>query len=157
MQSDTTSTSKAAVPIPVYRELAAELQAAQAKIIQLQNQNDRLVKENKILAEELENLFNAYNQSQETIKEAHEQSQSIINTSQERLRTLFQPPKTKEQQEIVVDESQITRPTIESAAVPPEMTETAPLNRSWMTLLICMIVLISFSAGYFLIKASQKR
>ncbi len=149
MQSDTTSTSKAAVPIPVYRELAAELQAAQAKIIQLQNQNDRLVKENKLLTEEFETIFNAYSQSQKTIKE-----------SQERLRALFQPSKVNEQEEVVIDESEIARhrvETVQSATVPPEMTETAPLNRSWMTVLICVIVIISFGAGYLLIKASQQR
>lgn len=157
MQSETIGTSKAAVPIPVYRELAAELQAAQAKIIQLQHQNDRLAQENKVLAEELENVFNAHYQSQKTIREAQEQSRSLINASQERVKTLFQPPQTQEQQEVVVDESQINRPTIESASPSPGLTESAPLNRGWFTLLICVIVIISFGAGYLLIKASQQR
>ncbi|PLS69652.1 MAG: hypothetical protein CV045_00820 [Cyanobacteria bacterium M5B4] len=167
MQSDTIGTSKAAVPIPVYRELAAELQAAQAKIIQLQSQNDRLAKQNQVLTAEIQTIINAHHQSQAIIREAQELNQATINQAQEqsyttinqaqaKIEALFQTPKPKEQEEVVIDESQIAHRTVEPASMPGEMTETAPLNRGWLVLLISVIVIISFGAGYLIIKASQR-
>ncbi len=168
MQSDTIGTSKAAVPIPVYRELAAELQAAQAKIIQLQNQNDRLTKQNQILIDALETIVNAHNQSQDRISaqlqaiiQAQTDSREQVRSAQERLQALLQPPQSHEQREVVIDEAEIAShrveavETIESSSVLPEITDTAPLNRGWLILLICAIVIISFGAGYLLITANR--
>jgi len=52
----TTSQSgyQASVPVTVYRELAAELQSAQAKLSFFQLQNDQLTKQNQMLLQEFE-------------------------------------------------------------------------------------------------------
>ncbi len=152
MQSDTIGKSKAGVPIPIYRELAAELQAAQAKIVQLQQQNDRLTRHNQALQEELQAILTA-----------HSHTHSAILAAQERLTSLFPPPQTKEEQEIVIDTPEDIRPaavvtqTVAPSAPQVTLTESVPLNRSWLLLLVTVIVLVSFGAGYFLIRAGQRR
>ncbi|MCS6959023.1 MAG: hypothetical protein RMK91_03135 [Pseudanabaenaceae cyanobacterium SKYGB_i_bin29] len=150
MQSDTVGKSKAGVPIPIYRELAAELQAAQAKIVQLQQQNDRLTRQNQALQEELQAILSAHNQTH-----------MVVLAAQDRLNSLFPPPQTGEEQEIVIDpETEVPPEAVVAQTVAPTpvpMTESVPLNRTWLILLVAGILIVSFGAGYFLIKAGQKR
>jgi cobalamin biosynthesis Mg chelatase CobN len=71
--STTTQNYSPSVPLSVYRELAAELQAAQAKINALTAQNQQIVQENQLLRQEiakavqsvlhLQNLLDASSQS----------------------------------------------------------------------------------------------
>lgn len=49
----------ATVPLSVYRDLAAELQAAQAHIQQLTAQNQQIVRENQLLRQEIANTVQA--------------------------------------------------------------------------------------------------
>ncbi|MEL6167037.1 MAG: hypothetical protein AAFR37_26060, partial [Cyanobacteria bacterium J06628_3] len=49
----------ASVPLSVYRELAAELQATQAAIHQLNQQNEHLAQENHVLRQEIAKTVNA--------------------------------------------------------------------------------------------------
>ncbi|MEL6163241.1 MAG: hypothetical protein AAFR37_05590 [Cyanobacteria bacterium J06628_3] len=49
----------ASVPLSVYRELAAELQATQAAIHQLNQQNEHLAQENNLLRQEIAKTVNA--------------------------------------------------------------------------------------------------
>jgi len=49
----------ASVPLSVYRELAAELQATQAAIHQLNQQNEHLAQENNVLRQEIAKTVNA--------------------------------------------------------------------------------------------------
>ena len=52
------------VPISVYRELAAELQAAKAMLDSLNSQNQQLVKQNQQLRQEVEKVLHATNNLQ---------------------------------------------------------------------------------------------
>ncbi|MCP2730863.1 hypothetical protein [Limnofasciculus baicalensis] len=55
------------VPISVYRELAAELQAAQAMLDSLNSQNQQLVKQNQQLRQEVEKVLNATHNLQQVV------------------------------------------------------------------------------------------
>lgn len=55
------------VPISVYRELAAELQAAQAKLDSLTAQNQQLVKQNQQLRQEVEKVVQSAQHLQQVI------------------------------------------------------------------------------------------
>ena len=55
------------VPISVYRELAAELQAAQAMLDSLNSQNQQLVKQNQQLRQEVEKVLHATHNLQQVV------------------------------------------------------------------------------------------
>ncbi|MBE9128845.1 MULTISPECIES: hypothetical protein [unclassified Coleofasciculus] len=55
------------VPISVYRELAAELQAAQAMLDSLNGQNKQLVKQNQQLRQEVENVLKSAQHLQQVV------------------------------------------------------------------------------------------
>lgn len=55
------------VPISVYRELAAELQAAQAMLDSLNGQNQQLVKQNQQLRQEVENVLKSAQHLQQVV------------------------------------------------------------------------------------------
>lgn len=59
--------SRPSVPISVYRELAAELQTAQAMLESLNNQNKQLVKQNKQLRQEVEKVVQSAQHLQQVI------------------------------------------------------------------------------------------
>ena len=61
----TTSQSgyQASVPVTVYRELAAELQSAQAKLSFFQLQNEQLTRQNQMLLQEFEAIAQSTDRS----------------------------------------------------------------------------------------------
>lgn len=61
------STYCPSVPISVYRELAAELQAAQAMLDSLNSQNQQLVKQNQQLRQEVEKVLHATHNLQQVV------------------------------------------------------------------------------------------
>jgi TolA-binding protein len=63
------STNKysASVPISVYRELAAELQAAQTTIDSLRSQNQQLVKQNQQLQQQVEKVVHSAQHLQQIV------------------------------------------------------------------------------------------
>jgi hypothetical protein len=69
----TTSQSgyQASVPVTVYRELAAELQSAQAKLSFFQLQNDQLTKQNQMLLQEFEAIAQSTDRVQSILTQSN--------------------------------------------------------------------------------------
>lgn len=71
---------ESSVPLSVYRQLAAELQAAQAAIHQLNFQNQHLAQENYVLRQEITNTVNAVLHLQNAV--THTNNTDTNNTAQ---------------------------------------------------------------------------
>lgn len=71
---------ESSVPLSVYRQLAAELQAAQAAIHQLNFQNEHLAQENYVLRQEITNTVNAVLHLQNSV--THTNNTDTNNTAQ---------------------------------------------------------------------------
>jgi len=72
----------ASVPLSVYRELAAELQATQAAIHQLNQQNEHLAQENHVLRQEIAKTVNAVIHLQNAVNySANTAYNNTVNTS----------------------------------------------------------------------------
>ncbi|WP_413165805.1 hypothetical protein ACL6C3_04770 [Capilliphycus salinus ALCB114379] len=73
--SETTNGYSPSVPISLYREVTAELQASKATLNSLRTQNQQLVQQNQQLRRELENLTQAAIQLQQAINTAQKANQ----------------------------------------------------------------------------------
>ncbi|NET06560.1 MAG: hypothetical protein F6K16_18030 [Symploca sp. SIO2B6] len=65
--STVASSYRPSVPISVYRELAAELQTARARLESLNNQNQQLVKQNQLLHQEVEKVVKSAQHLQQVV------------------------------------------------------------------------------------------
>ncbi len=66
------SPTAASVPIPVYRELANELQTAQAKLSFFQLQNEQLMRQNQQLIQSFENINQEMQRMQMLLSQSHQ-------------------------------------------------------------------------------------
>lgn len=68
MAGASSNAHRASVPITVYRELAAELQATQVQLESLHEQNQRLLQQNQQLRAEIDNVLNSTQQLQQVVR-----------------------------------------------------------------------------------------
>lgn len=71
----------ASVPLSVYRELAAELQATQVAIHQLNQQNEHLAQENHVLRQEIAKTVNAVLHLQNAVNFSNSEANVAYNSS----------------------------------------------------------------------------
>lgn len=162
------------VPISVYRELAAELQAAEGKLEALNAQNQQLVLQNQQLRQEIDKAVKYVLDIQQVVDAAGTVNQMPINTANFKpelsrpvsvprlMHRLSQP--LSPAQNAVVNPSYV--PTKEAKANTKVFTEqheegsnrrsqlesTSEISGWWLAITILLIMVTAFSAGYFIVK-----
>lgn len=171
----------ASVPLSVYRELAAELQATQAAIHQLTQQNEHLAQENHVLRQEIAKTVNAVMHLQNVVNySANTAYNQNFNTSVNQALS----SETKEKQQAYgnrqykhqnASPKRVKRPR--SSPAPHQVTEYfEPLGEPvfieeepasyyyedesefsqvsgwWLIFAIIMIIAMGFGAGYVVVR-----
>ncbi|MGE5660450.1 MAG: hypothetical protein ACM37W_28000 [Actinomycetota bacterium] len=169
------------VPISVYREVAAELQAAQAMLASLKAHNQQLTQQNQQLRQEIETVINAAQQLQQAVNAAQAGSQSgkvhlpsvqVHHFNLEPPQPLPVPPSPS---------SSLAEPTSASPAVALTFAEPEPptpllseqlfteepeapyrlrsqpktssdIGSLWLAVAMFLIVITAFGAGYWIVR-----
>lgn len=167
------------VPLYVYRELATELKATQAKLDALTIKNQQLVQENQLLRHEITQVVNSFIHLQKLVDyrakphftdtpHSHPETNHIPPTNQPR------PQATRSRQPVVPQASQhkIPQPdfplpvveihppisetlVMEEQAVdyyPTAASERKEINGWWLAIGIVLIMLTAFGAGYLVVR-----
>jgi cobalamin biosynthesis Mg chelatase CobN len=154
------------VPISVYRELAAELQATKTMLESVNTQNQQLQQENQVLRQEMESLVQhavklqhvlhpgiAATPSPAQINATHLASQIRTGQFSDRPSTTANPspafseaPHSDElSDELFTEQAEISQP--KSDRHPPK-----DLSSFWMTLVVVVIVITAFGAGFLVVR-----
>ena len=167
---------RASVPISVYRELAAELQATQAMMDSLNAQNQQLVQQNQKLRQEVakvlqstENLqkvftsFDSANQvsgevpSSRTVRQPEPrptapapQPRSTSSFPQDELTTpprqQLEPPRSPYRETLVIEQEE-RRPRRT-----PQSEGVSEVSGWWLIVAILLIVLTAFGTGFLIVR-----
>lgn len=155
------------VPISLYREVATELKAAQAKMESLTVQNQQLSQQNQQLRVEIERVVQSALQLRQTADaylpvNLPAQQASIAPSTLQGLELHFQPPTAPATAPNVV-----TPETLEPGVNTPrslfteqegKLRQAAPKERSaemggwWLAIVICLIVVTAFGTGFFIVR-----
>ncbi|MBF2063274.1 MAG: hypothetical protein IGS39_02400 [Calothrix sp. C42_A2020_038] len=160
------------VPLSVYRDLAAELQAAQAMVDSLSAQNQQLSQENQILRQEIAKVVNSVIQLQQSIQPKTSYNPEVHSTANHNKQN-YQPPVSQPRKPRPVASPKRTKV---NRVQPPEATpdyfpvsepvyieeqevryypyhHQKPETNGWALLLaILLIVLTAFGAGYLIVR-----
>jgi len=144
------SNQTASVPISVYRQLSAELQAAKAMLDTINGQNKTLTNENQVLRQELERVVRVAISANQVLGLPREDvptpPQNQAEKLAEHIRTVAQP--TEEavplSDELFTEEGMVVDNTPESS--PREVSGL------WKTLLIVAIIITAFGAGFAVVR-----
>lgn len=158
-----TANSTPSVPISVYRELAAELQATRAMVDSLNNKNHHLDRENQVLRQEMHRVVQSVmtlqpwvmpidTQTQTTdMRQRGSQTGATATPSWEetaaasaiaaKLRTPNDPSLTDQVTEVSATPHQVT-----------QMKKAGGLGGLWLTLTILVIIVTAFGAGFLIMK-----
>lgn len=156
------------VPISVYRELANELQAAQAMLNSLKVQNQQLTEQNQQLRQEFENVVQQAMHLQQAIASFQQLEEHTVPKTDSQAQVLISPhtniAETLESSHLEVvslsDRSESFTPEVSEnltreesrdrpAAKPERKSKTKSL---WLGITILAIMLAAFSAGYWVIR-----
>ncbi|MFL0648532.1 hypothetical protein [Cylindrospermopsis raciborskii] len=172
------------VPISVYRELVTELKAVQSKLDVVTNHNQKLVQENQYLLQEvnrvvqscleLQNLLDSKNDpgkySQEGLNKNYNTSPNPINsqnTPYDESKSLREQPihpthpknAPKPKSEGDKKNTQIknkTRTNFKTRSKPSNFVSRG-LNGWWLFLIILVVMVSGFSAGYLVVRPFLQR
>jgi len=157
----------ATVPLKVYRELAAELQATKAMLDSLHNQNQHLAQQNQVVRQEVDRMV----QSALTLQQALMSGNSLSTIPLQNL-----PPETaRSQAEALAAQIRPHRapapPPPSSAYLPetddannplltsqplPLLTKPEPsaneISGVWLWLIVISIIVTAFAAGFLVVK-----
>ncbi|OCR02190.1 hypothetical protein BCD67_06100 [Oscillatoriales cyanobacterium USR001] len=177
----TPNTYSPSVPISLYREVAAELQAAQAMMESLKTHNQQLVQQNQQLRREVETVVYAAVQLQQAINSAQAVTQ-IPLPQMPTVKTNFtpqpSPTSTHLQTATAIPETTSVAPSLELPFPFPEVEPTLPrtseklyteqperpyrirpqaqktpeLSGIWLKIAIVLIVVAAFSTGYWVVR-----
>lgn len=171
----------ASVPLSVYRELAAELQATQATIYQLNQQNEHLAQENNLLRQEIAKTINAVMHLQNAVnysvnttynKALNTSVNQVLSSENQEKRHASEKRKYKRQN---VSSKRVKHPR--SSPVPHHVTEyfeplpepvfieeepanyyyedeseLSQVSGWWLIFAIVMIIFMGFGAGYIVVR-----
>lgn len=171
-QSSTPANAYApSVPISVYRELAAELQATKAMLDSINTQNQQLTQQNQVLRRELGRVVQVALQLQQVLgpsqsspppardtakeaaqAEAHRIAEQIRATTAQQVPSTPQPPvpptptvSTNSTDALFTEEGQPNSPT--------PLTQTPKdLSGLWLLVVIVTIVITAFGAGFLFVR-----
>ncbi len=171
----------ASVPLSVYRDLAAELQAAQSVVDSLSAKNHLLSQENQLLRQEIAKAVNSVMQLQQLLSTQSTNSYNPQAYQTANVKSTHQPssvqpqqtpkpqprkPRAVPQKKIKINRAPQSEPTPEYFPVsepvyieeqevhyyPYRDTQKAETN-GWMLLIaILLIVLTAFGAGYLVVR-----
>lgn len=170
----------ASVPLSVYRELAAELQAAQAAIHQLNLKNEHLAQENHVLRQEIAKTVNAVLHLQNAANSSANVAQnsnyhtSFNQTSVEAREKRYAAPQNTQYKRKNVPPKRAKRPR--TSPVVPQVTEfieplpepiyieeeearyyypdesESQVSGWWLIFAIVLIIFMGFGAGYVVVR-----
>ncbi len=174
MSGGNTQPRPASVPLSVYRDLAAELQAAQATINRLTAQNQHLAQENQLLRQEiaktvqsvlhLQNLLDPSTQASyhqvprpnPDVKRETQPRQAPSTHSRQRVPRPPRPPAPPmvyTEMEIPADLSeQVFIEEQQVSYYPHSEPEPGRIRGWWLLLAIIFIILLGFGAGYLVVR-----
>lgn len=169
MRSSTNSTPKhppkgqgssASVPLSVYRELAAELQAAQALLNSLNVQNQQLEKQNRHLRQEIETVVRYVMHLQQVV-DATPVKVEVYHPYSDKpksSRTGSSPPKPRNAYPgATTASSKHTFAKVEEVDADSyrrryQPGSTREISGKGLALAIVLVIVTAFSAGYFLVR-----
>jgi hypothetical protein len=157
------------VPLSVYRELGAELQAAQAMLDQLTAINQQLAQENQLLRQEIAKVVETVTNVQKLVNSHTSASYQQNSHSPANLRnnTKRRVTKAYPNQRVSPKPSRVVSPIIESSNPAPQPVyieeqevsyypgdepETTQINGWWFMIAILIIILMGFGAGYLIVR-----
>ena len=159
----------ASVPLSVYRELAAELQAAEVAIHQLNLKNEHLAQENYILRQEIAKTVNSVLQLQNAVNSsahtADYQTKPVERNEQQyvqRRRQNVPPKRVKRQRKsrVVPQVNEFIEPLPEQVIIEEEQasyyytdeSEISQVSGWWLIFAIVSIIVMGFGAGYMVVR-----
>ncbi|MFQ4146298.1 hypothetical protein [Chlorogloeopsis sp. ULAP02] len=168
-KSTTSQSYSPSVPLSVYRELAAELQAAQTKLDALSTRNHQLVQENQLLREEiaktvqsvlhLQNLLNSptqtsYHQVPRSAPDIKSDPKRQVNAKNRR-QQVPRPRPSVAYTEMEIP-AYMSAPIFvegqEVVAYPLTQPEPGEINNWWLWIAIALIIFLGFGAGYLVVR-----
>lgn len=127
--SETTNAYSPSVPISLYREVTAELQASKATVNSLRTQNQQLVQQNQQLRRELDNLTQAAIQLQQAINTAQKANQpDLPQQKQQQTSSLDIPNFSGQQNTSSSHPNFVELPTMTKAATPSSPPNETPTH-----------------------------
>ena len=145
------------VPIPVYRELAAELQATRAMLEAINTKNQQLSHQNQQLRQEVERVVQLGLNLRHWV-EAAPIAEPVKLTEIKPDRPLASPESTAAAAAIAAklrDSTLISDELFTEEGLPLSRPEAKPaknLNGLWLTLTVLLIIVTAFGAGFLLMK-----
>ncbi|MDX2096831.1 MAG: hypothetical protein SFW36_03575 [Leptolyngbyaceae cyanobacterium bins.59] len=159
-------TNRPSVPLYVYKELAAELQAAKVMLDSLHTKNQHLTRQNQQLRQEMERVVEAVVQMQQVVDGDEHNSSSVLEPSptpkrekpveaakKAPVRSAPRPVASKPDKlespllsGDLVTEQEGSRPSFE------QKPERVDLGGLWLAVVILMIVLSAFGAGFVIVR-----
>lgn len=156
------------VPISLYREVATELKAAQAKMETLTVQNQQLSQQNQQLRVEIERVVQSALQLRQTADAHLPANQLSVHpapaspSALQGLELHFQPPAAP-----VSAPNAAAPETLDPGATAPrslfteqegKLRQSAPKERNtemggwWLAIVICFIIVTAFGTGFFVVR-----
>lgn len=162
------------VPLYVYRELATELKATQAKLDAVTQQNQQLEQQNQLLRQEIAQVVQSFSHLQKLVDSHPQASHTPSTPGASQVKNTAQPssppPPASRQRPSVVNEtshsSQVSAPVDMSYPIPEtffieeqEVSYHRPIQKKvkefsgfWLGVCIFLIMLSAFTAGYFIVR-----
>ncbi|NES98853.1 MAG: hypothetical protein F6K32_27540 [Desertifilum sp. SIO1I2] len=164
-QTATSSSYAPSVPLSVYRELAAEMQANQAMLEFLRTQNQKLLQQNQHLRQEIDQFVQSAIRLQQKVEGSEPAiapttrinrspelgTESLSSSTSQRPLPRTVPPKPPELKEAPSEpliseqeEGRYRRPT------PPE--KSTEISGVWLGVAIFLIVVVTFGASFAIVR-----
>ena len=152
-----TSNQAASVPISVYRELAAELQATQAMLDTVHAKNQQLAQQNQQLRYEIDRFVQSALHLRQVAEPASSFSQSVSQSVSQPVAA----PEPEPEFEDMAAKLRGANPVIseelftEEPDRPQQISKTAKpkdLGGIWLTLTVIAIIFTAFGAGFLVVK-----
>ncbi len=158
-----TASSTPSVPISVYRELAAELQATRAMVDSLNNKNHQLDRENQVLRQEMYRVVQSVLTLQPWVVNPSIDPQPVPPRQRVPQKGPTATPSWEETAAASAIAAKLRTPSepeveelfTEVAATPHQVTDlkkSGGMGGLWLTLTIFVIIVTAFGAGFLIMK-----
>ncbi len=178
-----THTYSPSVPLSLYRELAVELQAAEAKLDSLSAQNQQLAKQNQQLRQEIETAVQSVLRLQQVVDAAGAVSGTYTENATPNFRTEPSRPVSEPRQihrssrpasavqsvvegqfpfqqgeptGLVYSEKLFTEQEEGRNRRRSQLETPAPISGWWLAIAILLIIVTAFGAGYLIVRPLLK-
>lgn len=164
-QTTPTHTQSATVPLSVYRHLAAELQATEARLNLLNAQNQQLVTENQHLRQEIEKTVQSVLQLQQSVDAAgnisrkYAQPTNNFKTEAKPGSKLLPTPEKSVVVSLPTKEAGLEKVFTQQESVRSRRlaAERPKLSGRWLAVAIVLTMATAFGAGYLIVRPLLSR